>query len=130
MSMFTDTQLILLSSASRRADGLVALPKNLQGGVAAKLVKPLLERGQLEEIAAAVDMPVWRRGQDGAQALHITKTGLAVIGVESAEHSEADEGGSASPKSADTNGRAGKPSAKSEPGAQAPRAQSPCADRE
>jgi hypothetical protein len=81
MSKLTDTQLIILSSASRRDDGLVVMPKNLQGGPAAKAVKPLLDRRHLEEVKATPDMPVWRRGEDGAHALRITKTGTAAIGV-------------------------------------------------
>ena len=79
MPKLTDTQLIILSSASRRDDGLVVMPKNLQGGAAAKAVKPLLDRGQLEEIKATPDMPVWRRDEDGAHALRITKSGQTGI---------------------------------------------------
>ena len=59
MSKLTDTQLILLSSASRRDDGLVVMPENLRGG-AAKAVKPLLDRALLKEIKAKPDIPVWR----------------------------------------------------------------------
>jgi hypothetical protein len=80
MSKLTDTQLILLSSASRRDDGLVVMPADLRGG-AAKAVKPLLDRALLHEIKATPDMPVWRRGDDGAHALQITKAGLAAIQV-------------------------------------------------
>jgi hypothetical protein len=75
-----DTQLILLSSASQRDDGLVLIPANLKH-TAPKVVKPLLKAKLLVEIAAKPDMPVWRRGEDGAQALQITKAGLAAIGV-------------------------------------------------
>src|SRR6185369_16471300 len=88
-----DTQLILLSSASRRHDGLVVIPANLKE-TAAKFVKPLLKGKLLTEIAAKPDMPVWRRGEDGAHALQITKAGLAAIGI-------ADGG--------DANGPSGKP---------------------
>jgi hypothetical protein len=80
MSKLTDTQLIVLSSASRRDDGLVVMPTNLRGG-ATKAVKPLLDRALLEEIKAKPGMPIWRRGDDGAHALQITKAGLAAIQV-------------------------------------------------
>jgi hypothetical protein len=80
MSKLTDTQLILLSSASRRVDGLVVIPANARGD-AAKAVKPLLDRALLKEIKATPDMPIWRRGDDGAHALQITKTGLAAIQI-------------------------------------------------
>ena len=82
MPKLTDTQLIILSSASRRDDGFVVMPKNLGGG-GAKAVRPLLDGGLLKEIAAKPEMPVWRRGDDGPRALRLTKTGLAAIGVES-----------------------------------------------
>ncbi len=99
MSKLTDTQLILLSSASRRDDGLVVLPKNLQGGAAAKAVKPLLDRQHLEEIKAAPDMPVWRRDEDGAYAIRITKAGTAAIGVVDAGEAAVEKAGPAKAKS-------------------------------
>jgi hypothetical protein len=80
MSKLTDTQLVLLSSASRRDDGLVVIPANARDG-AAKAVKPLLDRALLQEIKAPADMPVWRRGDDGSHALQITKAGLAAIQI-------------------------------------------------
>jgi len=75
-----DTQLILLSSASKRGDRIVVIPANLKE-TAPKIVKPLLTGKLLVEIAAKPDMPIWRRGEDGAHALQITKGGLAAIGV-------------------------------------------------
>lgn len=76
----SDTQLVLLSSASKREDGLVVIPANLKDA-ALKLVKPLLTGKLLIEIPANADMPVWRRSEDGAHALQITKAGLAAIGI-------------------------------------------------
>jgi hypothetical protein len=75
-----DTQLMLLSSASQRDDGLVAIPANLKDA-APKAVKPLLKAKLLIEIAAKPDMPVWRRDDDGAHALQVTQSGLAAIGI-------------------------------------------------
>lgn len=75
-----DTQLILLSSASRRDDGLVDIPENLKE-TAPKIVKPLLTGKLLVEIPAKPDVPVWRRGENGAHALQISKAGLAAIGI-------------------------------------------------
>jgi hypothetical protein len=98
MSKLTDTQLIILSSASRRDDGLVVMPKNLQGEAAAKVVKPLLDRGHLQEIKATRDMPVWRRDEDGAYALRITKTGTVAIGVADAGDAVAGKAGPAKAK--------------------------------
>jgi hypothetical protein len=90
MLKLTDTQLIILSSASRRDDGFVVMPKNLGGG-GAKAVKPLLDDGLLKEIAAKPEMPVWRRDDDGPRALRLTKAGLAAIGVEN-DRGEAEPG--------------------------------------
>lgn len=82
-----DTQLILLSSASKRDDGLVVIPANLKEA-APKIVKPLLTGKLLVDIAAKPDMPVWRRGKDGAHALQITEAGLAAIGVADSRDAE------------------------------------------
>ena len=99
MLKLSDTQLIILSSASRRDDGLVVMPANLRGG-AAKAVKPLLDRDLLKEIKAKPDMPVWRRGADGSHALQITKSGLAAIQVGDGDETAPDGGRPNTPKPA------------------------------
>jgi hypothetical protein len=43
----TDTQLIILSSASQREDGLAVLPEKLRGGAAKAVVTKLLDQGLL-----------------------------------------------------------------------------------
>ena len=76
----SDTQLVLLSKASQREDLAVALPANLKGGAAHKVVGKLLTEGLLEEIRARGEHPVWRRDDDeGPRALRITKRGLQAI---------------------------------------------------
>ena len=55
MSKLTDTQLVLLSSASRRDDGLVVISAHARAG-AAKVVKPMLDGDLLQEIKASADM--------------------------------------------------------------------------
>ena len=57
----TDTQLVLLSAASQRADRAVELPTYLKGGAAHKVVAKLLTEGLVEEIRARGSLPVWRR---------------------------------------------------------------------
>jgi hypothetical protein len=77
MARLTDTQLIILSSASQRDDRGVELPANLKGEAARKVVDKLIRAGLLEEVRAGSSLPVWRRGDgSGAMALRITKTGL------------------------------------------------------
>ena len=79
----SDTQLMILSSASQRADHATVLPANLKGSAANKVVDSLLREKLLEELRATEDMPVWRRGEDNQPySLRITKAGLNAIEVE------------------------------------------------
>jgi hypothetical protein len=82
MSRLTDTQLIILSTASQRDDRGVELPANVKGEAARKAVDKLIRAGLLEELRAAGSLPVWRRDDDGGpMALRITKQGLEAIDV-------------------------------------------------
>jgi Protein of unknown function (DUF3489) len=79
----SDTQLLILSSASQRTDHAALLPANLKGSAANKVVDRLLNEKLLQELRAKDDMPVWRRGDDNRPySLRITKAGLRAIEVE------------------------------------------------
>jgi Protein of unknown function (DUF3489) len=79
----SDTQLLILSSASQRTDHTAVLPANLKGSAARKVVDRLLKEDLLQELHAKDDMPVWRRGDDNRPySLRITKAGLKAIEVE------------------------------------------------
>jgi Protein of unknown function (DUF3489) len=79
----SDTQLLILSSASQRADHAAILPANLKGSAAKKVVDRLLNEKLLQELRPKDDMPVWRRGDDNRPySLRITKAGLRAIEVE------------------------------------------------
>ena len=79
----SDTQLMILSSASQRTDHAAVLPANLKGSAANKVVNKLLNEKLLQELRAKDDMPVWRRGDDNRPySLRITKVGLKAIEVE------------------------------------------------
>ncbi len=79
----SDTQLMILSSASQRTDHAAVLPANLKGSAANKVVSKLLNEKLLQELRAKDDMPVWRRGDDNRPySLRITKAGLKAIEVE------------------------------------------------
>ena len=79
----TDTQLVLLSAASRREDGAIVLTANLKGGVAGKVIGKLLRDGLVEEVPSGASMPVWRRDADARPlSIRITPGGLASIGLE------------------------------------------------
>jgi hypothetical protein len=79
---FTDTQLVLLSTASQRDDRALERPSNLTGGAAAKVIAKLLTEGLIEEVQSRGSLPVWRRDEDGPRTLRITKRGLKAIQVE------------------------------------------------
>src|SRR5882672_11846247 len=79
----SDTQLMILSSASQRTDHAAVLPANLKGSAANKVVNKLLNEKLLQELRAKDDMPVWRRGDDSRPySLRITKAGRKAIEVE------------------------------------------------
>jgi Protein of unknown function (DUF3489) len=82
MSRLTDTQLVILSSASRRNDRGVDLPANVTGEPVRKAVHKLIRAGLLEEVRANGTLLAWRRDAEvGPMALRITEQGLAVVGV-------------------------------------------------
>ncbi len=85
MSRLTDTQLVILSSASRRNDRGVDLPANVTGEAVRKAVDKLIRAGLLEEVRADGTLLAWRRDVEaGPVALRITKQGLEAITVEDA----------------------------------------------
>jgi len=79
----SDTQLLILSSASQRNDHAAVLPAHLKGSAAKKVVDRLLNESLLQELRAKDDMPIWRRGDDNRPySLRVTKAGLRAIEVE------------------------------------------------
>jgi hypothetical protein len=80
----TDTQLVLLSAASRREDDTVEVGSKPKGVAADKMIGKLLRQHLLEEIPAKDGLPVWRRDEEkGARALRITADGRTAIGADS-----------------------------------------------
>jgi len=53
----TDTQLVLLSAASRREDGGIKLARNLKGGAAHRVVGRLLSQGAPRSCKASSPTP-------------------------------------------------------------------------
>jgi hypothetical protein len=79
----TDTQLMLLSAASRRDDHLITLPDTLRGGAAKAVVTKLLAHSFVEEVPVSRGKPAWSHGPDGqALGLMLTDAGLQAIGLE------------------------------------------------
>jgi Protein of unknown function (DUF3489) len=93
-----DTQLIILSSASQREDGLAVLPESLKASAAKTAVTKLLGLGFLKELRVKRDQPIWRNDEeDKPVGLKITKAGSAAIGV--ADEGAAEDEPAAEPKS-------------------------------
>jgi hypothetical protein len=79
----SDTQLMLLSAASRREDLLVTLPAHPKTGGARSSLSKLLSQSFVEEVMVRRDQPHWRADEDGQQiGLRITRAGLEAIGLE------------------------------------------------
>ncbi len=83
MSRLTDTQLIILSAASQRDDRGVALPANVKGEAARKVVNKLIRAGLLEEVQAGGALPVWRRDDDSGASVSRARVGDGGIIAES-----------------------------------------------
>jgi hypothetical protein len=79
----SDTQLVILSSASQREDGLAVLPERIKGAAAKTAVTKLIGLGLLKEVRAKRDQPAWRTDEeDRPVALKLTRAGSEAIGVD------------------------------------------------
>ena len=76
MARLTDTQLVILSTASQRDDRGVDLPTNVTGEALCKAVDKLIRAGLLEEVPANGSLLA-----AGPMALRITRQGLEAMGV-------------------------------------------------
>ena len=70
MARLTDTQLVILSSASRRNDRGVDLPGNVTVEAVRKAVDKLIRAGLLEEVRANGSLLAWRRDAEAGPASH------------------------------------------------------------
>jgi hypothetical protein len=85
MAKLTDLQLIVLSAAAMRDDGLAIVPAKMNKAGAAKVGASLIARKLMREVKAKPGMPVWRHDEDGRSvSLMITKAGRNAIGVAAA----------------------------------------------
>lgn len=82
MTKLTDTQLVLLSAAAKREDGIIPITERLKGGIAIAVGNKLIALGLAEERIAPPLCAGWRESDDGQRfLLVITPAGLAAIGV-------------------------------------------------
>ena len=70
----TDTQLVLLSAASRRQDSAIVLTPNLKGSAAGKVIGKLLRDGLVEEVPAGAKACSWRCQQMNRATRSLVKT--------------------------------------------------------
>jgi Protein of unknown function (DUF3489) len=83
MAKLTDTQLIALSSAAARDDGIAVAPIKMNKAVASKVAASLVARKLMREVRSKHDMAVWRKDEDDRSiSLKITRAGRDAIGVE------------------------------------------------
>lgn len=88
MTKLTDTQLVLLSAASQRTDGVIPISERLKGGVATSVGEKLIALGLAEEQLALPPLNGWRENAEGQRvALIITVQGLAAVGIEETDGS-------------------------------------------
>jgi hypothetical protein len=85
MAKLSDTQIILLSTASQRADGNLLPPADSvreAGARIRKSVAALLKRGFAEEVEVTAPDRTWREENERRIGLVITSAGRGAIGVE------------------------------------------------
>ena len=77
-----DTQLVILSSASQREDGLAVLPEGVRAASVKAAVIRLTKLGFLKQVRVKRDQPHWLTDEEGRRiGLKITTAGSAAIGV-------------------------------------------------
>ena len=82
MTKLTDTQLMVLSKAVAREDGVGVVPPRMNKAAAAKVGSSLVARRLMREVRAKPGMPIWREGEDGrGVSLIVTRAGRDAIGV-------------------------------------------------
>ena len=90
IAKLTDTQLIVLSAAAARDDGVAVVASKMNRAAALKVGVSLVTRKLMREVRAKPGMAVWRRGGDGRPiSLIITRAGRDAIGVEEDARAEA-----------------------------------------
>src|ERR1700748_1340585 len=86
MAKLTDTQLIVLSNAATRDDGIAVIPTTMSKSIALKVGTSLVARKLMRELRSKRGMSVWRQDESGRSiSLMITRAGREAIGVDEDE---------------------------------------------
>jgi Protein of unknown function (DUF3489) len=89
MAKLTDTQLIMLTNAAARDDGIAVVPAKVNKAAALKVGASLVARKLMRESRSKPGMPVWRADDDGRPiSLMITRAGRDAIGVDEDEETK------------------------------------------
>ena len=98
----TDAQLVILSAASQRDDGMLIPPEAIKGAALATALKALLKRGLVEEVVVKRDQPSLRHDEaDQPVGVKITAAGLEAIGIAPEPQAAAAVEASPEPRAAD-----------------------------
>ena len=81
MPKLTDSQLIVLSKAAARDDGVAVAPQEMSKAAAVKVGSSLVARKFMREIRSKSGMPIWREADGKSLSLVITRAGRDAIGV-------------------------------------------------
>lgn len=83
MTQLNDTQLLVLSAASQRPDGLLTPPERLRGAALQIFQRKLVERRLATEQVVGPNDPAWHQTDEcGRVGLQISPTGLSALGLE------------------------------------------------
>lgn len=83
MTQLNDTQLLVLSAASQRPDGLLTPPERLRGAALPIFQRKLVELRLATEQAVGPNDPAWHQSDErGRVGLQIAPSGLAALGLE------------------------------------------------
>ena len=83
MAKLTDAQLIILSNAAARDDGIAVVPLKMSKSAASKVGASLTARKLMRELRSKPGMPVWRENDEGRSiSLMITRAGRDAIGLD------------------------------------------------
>ncbi len=86
MTQLNDTQLLVLSAASQRPDGLLTPPERLRGAALQIFQRKLVELQLATEQAVGSNDPAWHQSDErGRVGLHIAPSGLTALGLEPEE---------------------------------------------
>jgi hypothetical protein len=91
MAKLTDTQLIVLSKAAAREDGIGSIPAGLNNAAAAKVAASLVSHELMREVRSKPGMPVWREEEEGRGTSLVTREGRDAIGIEDSENDSSKE---------------------------------------